>query len=131
MATDEYRQRVSILEITADATLVMDLPGRVEVLEIVAGGVGPQGEAGPEGEPGPEGDPGPPGPPGSPSPIFEQRFTDPVLEWVIVHDLNAFPVVDTYDLDNQEVWGTVSTPDIATVIVNFAIPMAGIARLKA
>ncbi len=132
MATYEQHIRVATLEIQADSTLVMDLPGRVETIEVyAAGGVGPEGDKGDPGPPGPEGDPGPVGPQGPFAPIFEQRFADPQMVWTIVHDLGVYPVVNTFDTDNQEVMGTVSTPDIATVIVNFAVPMAGVARLKA
>ncbi len=132
MATYEDRQTVRVLEIVADNTLVMDLPGRVETIEVFSGSVtGPQGEAGPQGDPGPEGDPGPPGPQGPFAPIFEQNFAVPQLVWTLHHDLGVYPVVNTYATDHQEIWGTVITPDISTVIVTFAIPMAGIARLKA
>ncbi len=132
MPTYEERQQANVLEVIADSTLVMDLPGRVEVIEMFTGGVtGPEGVPGPPGDPGPQGNPGPVGPVGPFAPVFEQTFASPLLDWVVVHNMNVFPVVDTYDSTSQEVHGTVETPDKNTVIVHFAVPMAGVARLKA
>lgn len=125
--------RTGVLEVpTESSVLVQNLPGRVETVEILTPGVaGAQGEVGPAGDAGPQGDPGPQGEQGPFAPTFDQHFANPSLQWVIVHDLGVKPVVTIYDLDEQVVGATVETPDNSTVIVTFAIPMAGTARLKA
>jgi hypothetical protein len=125
--------RTAVLEVpTESSVLVQNLPARVETIEIltpgVPGPVGPQGDQGLQGVQGEKGEVGAQGPP---APIFEQHFAIPLLVWHITHDLDAFPVVTIVDLDGQELGATVTTPDKSTVIVTFAIPMAGTARLKA
>jgi hypothetical protein len=50
---------------------------------------------------------------------------------VIVHNLDAYPVVTLYDLYGFAISGDVSMPDRNTVVVDFAVPFAGTARLKA
>ncbi len=100
--------------------LIQNLPGRTELVEIAT--PGPTGPAGPE---------GPPGPPGPPAPSYEMHFPIPALEWRLIHTLNAFPQVQVVDLAGEVVGATVQIPDKETVIVTFAVPMAGTARLKA
>lgn len=125
--------RTSVIEIPTDAdVLVQDVPGRVDVVELYTGAIaGGPGPVGPQGDPGPVGAPGPQGEVGPFAPTFDQHFASPSLQWVIVHDLGVKPVVTIYDLDEQVVGATVETPDNSTVIVTFAVPMAGTARLKA
>lgn len=92
----------------------------VDVFQIVTPGpIGPRGPIGPQGPQGPF------------APIFEQHFAEPAMEWVIHHDLGVFPVVTLYDLNLEEITGDVMTPDKNTVIVDFDVPFAGTARLKA
>ncbi len=100
--------------------LVQNLPGRTELVEIAT--PGPTGPAGPE---------GPQGPPGPPAPSYEMHFPIPALEWRLIHTLDAFPSVQVVDLAGEIVGATVQIPDKETVIVTFAVPMAGTARLKA
>ncbi len=110
--------------------VLVDTSEAADVIEIgVFGPPGPPGPAGPQGVEGPEGPQGDQGLQG-PSPIYEKVFADAVMTWVIPHPLGVFPVVDTYDQNGQIVFGTVELPDKDTVIVWFAIPMAGVARLK-
>lgn len=100
----------------------------------VQGEPGPQGVAGPvgvQGATGPQGDRGDIGPQGPPGELFEQHFAIPAYTWLIVHNLNTYPAVATYDLYDQEIVGDVSAPDRNTVVVEFAVPFAGTARLKA
>jgi len=83
------------------------------------------------GPPGPRGPIGPQGPQGPYAPIFEQYFASPQIQWVIHHDLDAYPVVTLYDLNHEEINGDITTPDRNTVVVDFQVPFAGTARLKA
>ena len=121
-----------IVEITAVNYAVLEvdaLPGGV--IEIttpgVAGPPGPAGNPGPQGSPGPAGPQGTAGPPGQES---EYSFPNPALQWVIVHNLNATPTVTVLDLYGVEVGADVLYPDKNTVIVEFALPYAGTARLR-
>lgn len=106
--------------ITAPAAIIEAPAADVDVVQIVT--------AGPRG---PQGDIGPQGPPGFSTPVFEQRFISPETVWVIVHNLGDYPIVTTYDLSGDELTGDVSYVDLNTVTVTFALPFAGIARLKA
>ncbi len=125
--------QTAVVEVDNPQQILALIDTTPDVIEVVMSG--PPGPPGGEGPPGPKGDPGPQGETGpqgleGPSPVFEMHFADAVMEWVIVHPLAIYPVVDTYDLTGQEVFGTVELPDMNTVIVWWAIPMAGTARLK-
>lgn len=115
----------------SDAALI-DIDPVVEVVEVstaeLIGGQGPPGPPGPQGAPGPQ---GPTGATGPFAPLFEQHFAVPLYTWVIVHNLDTYPVVTTVDLNEEEIVGDVTTPDRNTAVVNFAVPVAGTARLKA
>ncbi len=136
---------VQVSELAADVT-ILEAPTSSVVEIVTAGPMGPAGtgsggtgQDGAQGEPGPPGPAGPPGPQGErgetgapgPSPQFDQHFAIPSTAWVIVHNLDAYPVVTTVDLNGEEIVGDVATPDRNTVVVTFAVPMAGTARLKA
>ncbi len=110
---------VQVTEIAADVT-VIDHPAATGVIDVItAGPIGPQGPRGPEGASGPAGA------------LVEQRFPDAAYVWVVHHTLNTYPVVTTVDLNEDEIVGDVRTPDRNTVVVTFAVPMSGTARLKA
>lgn len=109
---------VEVTDYVADVTLV-DNPGSGVIDLITAGPSGPPGPRGPEGASGPAGA------------LVEQRFPSATYLWVVHHDLNTYPVVTTVDLNGDEIVGDVTTPDRYTVVVEFAVPMAGTARLKA
>jgi hypothetical protein len=105
-----------------------------DVVEIVSDELtGPQGPSGTPGVPGitgPVGPQGEQGPQGPFAPQFEQTFVDPSAAWVIVHNLDLFPVVTLHDLYGIQISGDVLMPDRNTVVVTFAVPMSGTARLK-
>jgi hypothetical protein len=97
---------------------IVEQPG-VETLQIVTPGpIGPRGPIGPQGPQGPF------------APVFEQHFASPEMVWVIVHNMDLYPVVTLYDENHEEITGDVMTPDRNTVIVTFVVPFAGTARLK-
>lgn len=123
-------QSLGVIEVRSDEGALLNvLHPTAEVLEIVTSElVGPTGPQGPQGVVGPQ---GPQGPPGPPPPQFEQTFSTAQAVWTIVHNLNAYPVVSTYDLYGFEISGDVVMPDRNTVVVTFAVPFAGTARLKA
>jgi len=125
-----YTQTVGVVEVhDADGNLVTILEPTADLVEVVSPDlIGPQGPAGPIG---PQGVQGVQGPQGPPAPIFEQTFSSPLLIWYITHSLNAYPVVSTYDLYGFEISGDVQMPDRNSVVVTFAVPIAGTARLKA
>lgn len=115
----------------AGGALVIPEP-TIDVVEVsTAALVGAVGPPGPPGAQGIAGVPGPPGPMGPYPPQFEQSFASPQFVWVIHHNLDSYPVVTTVDLNNEEIVGDVLTPDRNTVVVTFAVSMAGTARLKA
>jgi hypothetical protein len=123
---------LGVVEVWAGETLVNVLRPTTDILQLTTvGPQGPEGDSGPAGPAGPPGDPGPQGPPGTPSPQFDQTFTTATTQWVIVHNLDAYPVVTLYDLYGFAISGDVSMPDRNTVVVDFAVPFAGTARLKA
>lgn len=123
-----FTQTVGVVEVrSGDGELLTVLEPAADVVEIVSP-VGPQGPAGPQGQLGPQ---GPQGVPGPPAPTFDQTFSSPLLTWYIVHGLDAYPVVSTYDLYGFEISGDIQMPDRNTVVVSFAVPIAGTARLKA
>lgn len=103
---------------TGPAILVeIDAHGDQVVQVVTPGPAGPVGDTGSQGVPGP-------------SPIYEQSFAVASLQWVVHHTLNEHPVVTTVDTNGVEIIGDVSYPDNATVIIDFGMPVAGIARLK-
>lgn len=97
---------------------------------ITEGPPGPKGEPGPAGPVGEPGEPGPVGPPGPPSNFHEFRFASPAKLWTIRHGLAAYPVVTLVDLNGDQIDGDVSYLDKDTVAVAFALPFAGMARLR-
>lgn len=112
-----------------DGSLLTVLEPSADIVEIVSSELmGPQGPAGVQGVAGVQ---GPVGPQGPFAPQFEQTFSSAQSVWVIQHNMNVFPVVTTYDLYGFEISGDVSMPDRNTVVVTFAVPFAGTARLKA
>lgn len=125
-----YTETVGGVEVfNADGSLLTVLEPTADLVEIVSPDlVGPQGPSGPSG---PQGVQGVVGPQGPPAPIFEQTFSSPSVIWYISHGLDAFPVVTTYDLYGFEISGDVHMPDRNSVVVTFAVPIAGTARLKA
>lgn len=114
---------VSVVESVQYGLLVTVVdPTTSGVLEIVT--AGPQGVQGDEGIQGEKGDTGP-------SPMHDQTFAVPGMVWVVVHPLNTKPMVTTVDQNGMEIIGDVEYPDNTTVIINFGLPFAGTARLKA
>ncbi len=105
---------------------VAAVPGGVIDI-IMPGSAGPSGPPGPVG---PVGGPGPPGPQGPQGQQSDYSFPNPALQWLIVHNLNTNPTVTLVDLYGVEVGADVFYPDKNTVIVDFAIPYAGVARLR-
>lgn len=125
-----YTESLGVVEVrSAEGALLNVLMPSADIVEIVTSELtGPAGPVGPAGLSGP---PGPQGPPGPPAPQFEQTFSTAQLVWLIVHNLDTYPVVTTYDLYGFEISGDVAMPDRNTVVVTFAVPFAGTARLKA
>lgn len=123
-------ESLGVVEVLADdGSLLFALTPSADVLEIRTDElIGPPGVAGPIG---PQGNQGPQGVQGPPAPQFEQTFSSAQLVWTIVHNLDSFPVVNTYDLYGFAISGDVTMPDRNTVVVTFAVPFAGTARLKA
>lgn len=123
-----------VIDIHAERNPVRELvspryPDAAALIEIrVAGPAGPAGDIGPQGDQGDIGVAGPPGPPGA---EFEQTFAVPTLHWVVVHNLNAYPVVTTFDLNGDEIVGAVTYPDRNTVVIDWLVLFSGTARLKA
>lgn len=123
-----------VIEIRAERYPVVELvspryPDAAAVIEIRASGPsGPPGPVGPQGTQGNAGVQGPPGPPGA---EFEQTFAVPSLHWVVVHNLDAYPIVTTFDLNGDEIVGAVTYPDRNTVVIDWLVLFAGTARLKA
>lgn len=126
-------QTVGVVEVRdAAGNLVTILEPTADIVEVVSPDVvGPQGPVGPQGAQGVQGVQGVEGPQGPPAPIFEQTFSAASLIWVVNHGLDAFPVVSLYDLYGFAISGDIVMPDRNTVVVTFAVPLAGTARLKA
>jgi hypothetical protein len=130
-----YSQTVGVVEVyDGVGDLITVLEPTADVVEIVSddlvgprGAPGPQGDSGPQGVAGPQGVQGPQGPF---APQFEQTFAVPDSAWVIVHNMDVFPVVTLVDSYGNEISGDVVMPDRNTVVVSFAVPMSGTARLK-
>lgn len=122
----------SLVEVREQVASFIEVTTVVEVVDIATPDlIGPRGPQGIEGLPGPVGPEGPVGPVGPYAPTFEQHFASATPLWVIHHNMDAYPVVTTIDLYGDEIVGDVATPDRNTVIVTFAVSMAGTARLKA
>lgn len=123
-------ETVGLVEVHDDeGALLAVLHPRVDLVQIITAElIGPPGPAGVQGDDGVQGAVGPQGPF---APTFEMRFANPTLQWVLNHNLNVYPVVNVYDLDGFEISGDVSMPDRNTVIVDFVVPIAGTAILKA
>lgn len=115
--------------------LISVLEPSVDVIQIVTDDlVGPAGPAGPPGPLGPPGEAGPPGAKGEQGPFaptFDQSFASPQSTWVIVHNMDVYPVVSLYDPYGFEISGDIAMPDRNTVVVMFEVPFSGTARLKA
>lgn len=124
---------VQVIEIRTPRYASIDIlakyPTDVAIVEVYTRGPsGPPGVQGEEGDQGEQGEQGAAGPPGA---EFSQTFVSPIYQWVIVHNLDAYPVVTTVDTNGEEIIGDVTHPDRNTVIVNWLVPFAGTARLKA
>ena len=126
-------ETVGVVEVHDQAgALLTVLHPTVDVIQIVSTELaGPPGAEGPPGPPGVQGDPGPQGIQGPFAPTFEMQFASPSLQWVINHNMDVLPVVTLYDLSGVEISGDITLPDRNTVIVNFAVPIAGTAIVKA
>jgi hypothetical protein len=122
-----------LVEVHDTNSTIIDVPEPVvDVIEIVTADLaGPPGPVGPAGVQGAQGVQGPQGEQGPFAPLFIQTFAIPALIWVIHHNLDTYPVTTTVDLNGDEIVGDVETPDRNTVVVIFAVPVAGTARLKA
>lgn len=123
-----------VVEVSGDKYTVIDLvsprwPDTNAVIEIVL--PGPPGPPGPQGGQGEQGEIGAQGVPGPPGAEFEQTFAAPSIHWVVVHNLDAYPVVTTIDLNGDEIVGAVTYPDRNTVVIDWLVPFSGTARLKA
>ncbi len=92
-----------------------------QILEVIT--PGPQGPRGDVGAQGAQGVPGP-------SETFEQTFADAQATWTIAHSLTGQPEVTTVDLGGMEMIGDVYFPAPGLVVIEFAVPVAGVARLK-
>jgi Collagen triple helix repeat (20 copies) len=130
----------SVSDMQAETTVIKLLSAGTPTYSLGISGYVDDGQQGSPGPPGPQGDPGPPGAdgadgaagaPGPPAAAFEQSFASASDIWVITHDLATYPVVTTRDLNGEQISGAVSWPDTSTVIVSWAMPFAGVARLTA
>lgn len=131
-----YTQSAGLVEVrSGDGMLINVLEQGSDVIEVnspgLAGPAGPQGPAGVPGPVGPAGEEGNPGEQGPFAPTFVQRFASAEMTWFIEHNLDLFPVVSIHDPDGNEISGDIAMPDRNTVVVSFAIPIAGTAILKA
>lgn len=88
---------------------------------------GPEGPAGPPGETGPRGEPGTAGG----VQALEFSFASPSTTWTINHNLETKAIeVNAFDFDGiEEKEGSVSYPDVNTVVVEWYFPESGIARI--
>lgn len=57
--------------------------------------------------------------------IHEQFNT--IDAWVIEHNLNKLCSVQTYDSTGNRIFGTITTNELNTIIINFSMPLSGIA----
>lgn len=129
-------ETVGVVEVHDDeGALLTVLHPTADVIQIVTpeliGPRGPQGPQGARGFPGSVGSTGDTGDTGPFAPTFEMQFASPALKWIIAHGLDVYPMVSIYDLNGSEISGDVSMPDRNTVIVDFVVPIAGTAIVKA
>lgn len=78
---------------------------------------------------GAQGDQGPPGPPG---PRFEAVYSFNVAStiWVCVHNQGpAAVIVETYNTDDEQMFGDVKVLDEDTIQISWYFPMTGTARV--
>jgi hypothetical protein len=75
----------------------------------------------------PRGAPGPPGPAGASA--VEFTFATPAATWTIRHNLGRRPTVQLLDATGAQFDGDVEFPDLNTVVVTHAQPIAGAAQL--
>lgn len=61
--------------------------------------------------------------------LFVYKQTTPATEWLIVHNLNSFPVIVTTNMTGQKIQGTETYIDNNTVKITFSSPVTGIAYL--
>ncbi len=121
-----YGQTIVRLASAGSPVYSVGMPG------FVINPVGPQGRQGEPGPQGEQGEPGPPGADGNPAPQLVQTFAVPATTWSISHDLGDYPDVLTVDAYDRQIFGDVTYPDpAALVVVTFDLPFAGTARLKA
>jgi hypothetical protein len=70
-----------------------------------------------------------PGPPGPSAPTHIHTQTSPSTTWTISHNLGLKPSVELLNTASQEIDGDVFHPSDNVTVVNFNIPVAGLARL--
>lgn len=87
------------------------------------GDVGPEGPQGIQGEIGPEGPTGPPG-----GALYVHTQSAAAEEWVIQHDLGAWPVIDLFDAAGNRVAGQILNINLNQARIYYNIPVAGFAR---
>ncbi len=124
--------QVDVIEIVAPPYGHLDVVADrldVAVFDLVTEGPqGLQGVQGVQGVEGPQGEQGVEGPPGQ---LFEQTFAVEAYEWVAEHNLDTYPVVQTFDSNGDEIVGDIRFPDRNHVVVSFMVPFSGVMRLKA
>lgn len=71
----------------------------------------------------------PTAPPEDYVPHYTFIAADPLLEWVIDHNLGHRPVVSVRDADGNEIGADIANPTLNRTVVTFSEPTAGSARL--
>ena len=61
--------------------------------------------------------------------LFTYKQTTPSTEWLIIHNLDTFPVITTTNMSGGKIQGTETYVDNNTVKITFASPVTGIAYL--
>lgn len=71
--------------------------------------------------------------PVAPRPTYVQQFTVPDTNWTVTHSLGTdTPMVALYDLSGRGIGDAdVYAPDTSTVVITFAVPVAGKAVIQA
>jgi hypothetical protein len=69
------------------------------------------------------------GPAGAASVGLPFAFVTPALTWVINHNLGVYPAVDLRSLANKKIGGDVEHASPNQVVVSWAAPTAGYARI--